>query len=63
MNEVILTPALIHAGRTGSGGWNKRQLEALGIPKLKTGWIESNSGRVVTKEQYELFLSLKGKRK
>lgn len=65
MNDVTLTPELIHAGRSEAGGWNKAQLKAIGIEWAdirQSGWIERNSGRVVTRDQYDLFLSLVGKK-
>ena len=60
---VTLTPALIHAGRSGSGGWNKRQLAAIGIDwdeLQRSGWIDRAAGRVVSRAAYARFLALKG---
>ncbi|WP_249469347.1 hypothetical protein [Escherichia coli] len=38
---VVLTKALIEAGRTGNSGYRKKQLLALGVSNPpKSGWIE-----------------------
>jgi hypothetical protein len=59
---VELTAELIHAGRSDAGGWNRRQLAAIGIAwkDLTRGWISRHTGRVVTREQYDEFLELRG---
>ena len=63
MTDVILTPELIHAGKSEAGGWNRGQLEAIGIPwseiRIK-GWMDRASGRVVTRAAYDMFLALTG---
>lgn len=59
---VVLTPALIRAGRYAKGTFNRAQLEAIGITwkdRSRKGWIQRNAGRVVTAEQYARFLELR----
>lgn len=54
---VVLTKALIEAGRTGNSGYSKKQLLALGVSyPPKSGWIERLIGTEVSDEQYERFL-------
>jgi len=54
---VVLTKALIEAGRTGNSGYSKNQLLALGVSyPPKSGWIERLIGTEVSDEQYERFL-------
>ena len=54
---VVLTKALIEAGRTGNSGYRKKQLLALGVSNPpKSGWIERLIGTEVSDEQYERFL-------
>lgn len=54
---VVLTKALIEAGRTGNSGYRKKQLLALGVSyPPKSGWIERLIGTEVSDEQYERFL-------
>jgi hypothetical protein len=54
---------MIHAGQSGaSGGWNAKQLAAIGITWADAsvrGWIARNAGRLVRVEEYERFLSLR----
>lgn len=67
MNETItLTRELIFAGQSEAGGWNRVQLEAIGITwkdKSVSGWIERNCGRTVSRDAYHLFLALIGQTK
>jgi hypothetical protein len=60
---VRLTPELVHRGKSSRGGWNKRQLAAIGIAwseLRQSGWIGRNAGRLVREGEYALFLSLAG---
>ena len=67
MNETItLTRDLIFAGQSEAGGWNRAQLEAIGITwkdMKKGGWINRHCGRTVTRKEYHLFLALTGQTK
>lgn len=63
---ITLTRDLIFAGQSEAGGWNRAQLEAIGITwkdLRRGGWIERNCGRVVGRVEYRLFLSLTGQTK
>lgn len=63
MKTVILTEAMIQAGRLPGGYWNKRQLEAIGIlwSELRdSGWIQRACGRTVSEADYATFVQLKG---
>jgi hypothetical protein len=59
---VRLTRAMIEAGATtGSGGYNRPQMEALGVPwPLRAGWKDRMAGAVVFRKNYEAFLHLRG---
>ena len=55
--QVLLTKWMIENGLSSNGGFNKKQLEILGIewPPQK-GWKTSVIGQTVTKEDYQQFL-------
>lgn len=56
---VRLTRDLLHAGKTGGGGFNRKQIEALGLryPPMK-GWLSRLIGKTITRERYERYLAL-----
>jgi hypothetical protein len=56
---VRLTRDMLHAGKTGGGGFNRRQIEALGLryPPMK-GWLSRLIGKTITRERYERYLAL-----
>lgn len=65
-DDITLTRDLIFAGQSEAGGWNRVQLEAIGITwkdKSVSGWIERNCGRTVSRDAYHLFLALIGQTK
>ena len=62
MRNIELTVNNIKAGASYKGGWSKAQLSILGVNwPLKKGWIGRIAGKIITKEQYDRFLSLKDK--
>lgn len=59
-----LTHQLIHSAGTGGIGFNFHQLRVLGIPwPPAKGWLSSLIGREIPDDQWNLVLSLKGKRR
>lgn len=59
-----LTHQIIHSAGTGGIGFNFHQLRVLGIPwPPKQGWLSSLIGREIPDDQWNLVLSLKGKRR
>lgn len=59
-NDVILTEELIRQGMKAGIGMKGAQARLLGISwPLKTGWLESSIGRLVSSEDFEAFLELK----
>ncbi len=60
-NTMILTKELIHSVKNGTGGWNKPQLELLGVkwPPPK-GWIERLAGTEIEEGKFTQILSLRG---
>ncbi len=58
MGSVVLTKALIEAGRTGSAGYTKKQLKIIGIehPPRK-GWLLNLIGTTITQEAYDKFVA------
>ncbi len=62
MPKVTVTSELIDSGRSGTGGWNMKQIQLLGISwPLTKGWKSQAIGREITKADAELFVSLRGK--
>ena len=51
-----ITREWIHQNKTPKGGFNRGQIEALGLSwPLKSGWIDKLNGRVITLEQQKRF--------
>jgi len=61
---VVLTVEMLHsAGTDGYSGWNRKQLQALGVPwPCPTGWLRKWAGKEVTMDQWRKFVALRGKR-
>jgi hypothetical protein len=66
LNVIRLTSSLIEAGKTGAGGYKKRQLLLLGVTPRSSkgfdfcaGWKKDLVGQMVTEEVYQEFLRLK----
>lgn len=40
VKTIVLTRELIHAGKSGPGGWTRQQLKCIGVEwsELKKGW-------------------------
>lgn len=56
-----ITQDLISKGGSGSGGWNKQQLDLLGVPwPPKKGWRKRVCGKHISRADAEKFLALKG---
>lgn len=61
---MIVTNELIIQGMSGNGGWNRAQLELLGIPWPPVqGWKRRAIGTVIPDADADLFLALKGKKR
>ena len=59
--QVIVTNEMIEAGKSEIGGWNRRQVEAIGIKwPLTQGWKFRIIGTTVERSKVAEFLSLKG---
>ena len=58
---VTITEELLEEGLSRKGGWNKKQLQALGVKDFlqEPGWKKRLIGAVVTEEQKNEFLRLK----
>jgi hypothetical protein len=57
----VLTKDLIKAGRSFRGGWSRRQVAVLGEDMNRKGWFDRLRGKVVSDEEYEIFLGMKDK--
>lgn len=60
---ITITPKMIHeAGTTGYSGWNRKQLQCLGVhwPPPK-GWLKGLKGAQVSAEKWNRFLALRKK--
>jgi hypothetical protein len=61
VDTVIVTEKLLLAGRTGPGGWNRLQIECLGIKwPPKKGWKSRIRGRSIPRDKAERFVALRG---
>jgi hypothetical protein len=59
-----LTSQLIHEHAADGIGWNRPQLESLGVKwPLKSGWIRELEGKEISLEQWRRFVELRGVRK
>lgn len=58
--KVLLTKQMIEEGISSKGGYNKKQLEILGVewPPQK-GWKSALIGTMISKKQYQNFLNAK----
>lgn len=56
---VVLTRAMIEAGRSRRGGFNGHQLRVFGFNGFERRWKKRLTGRLVPLSQYEAFLALK----
>ena len=55
-----ITDAFMERGLSKRGGWNRRQLAALGVAwPLRSGWRKALLGRWVFREQANQFLKLR----
>ena len=60
-DSIIITDDLIDAGRSLKGGWNARQLAALGVAwPPNRGWRRRLCGQVLPKAKVALFFSRGG---
>jgi hypothetical protein len=58
--QVLLTKWMIENGLSSNGGFNKKQLEILGVgwPPQK-GWKNELIGTMISQKQYQDFLNAK----
>jgi len=58
--KVLLTKQMIEEGLSSKGGYNKKQLEILGVewPPQK-GWKSALIGTIISQKQYQNFLNAK----
>lgn len=58
---VQVTQDLIRRGESGVGGWNRRQIELLGILwPPKHGWRRRVEGKLIPQADAEQFVALRG---
>lgn len=56
-----VTKFWIKAYQSGNGGWNKKQLAAIGVDwPPQSGWIDSVTGKLITEEKKREFEDLQG---
>lgn len=61
---VTVTMDLLRAGESGNGGWNAKQLRLLGLNwPPRQGWMALSVGLLLTQEEADEFVRLKGKTK
>lgn len=58
-----ITDEFIKQGMSGNGGWNKPQLESLGVSwPPKAGWKRRLVGKEISQEQADNFLRLRNRK-
>lgn len=58
--KVTLSREMIVKGRLPKGGWNRKQMQLLGLPwPLVEGWMDRAVGTVVSAKSYRRFLMQK----
>lgn len=64
MNTIVLTHSIIHSAATNHNGFNRPQLELLGVswPPQK-GWLSSLIGKEISAQKWQLVLQLKSVRR
>jgi len=51
-NKIVFKRQMFNELKSSRGGWNRKQLEALGVPwPLKAGWAQRLIGQTFTPEQ------------
>lgn len=62
--KTKVTKELMTQGMSAAGGWNRRQMDILGVKwPPKQGWKIRAVGKEITKEAADEFISLKGKKR
>lgn len=56
---IIITNEIIEKGKSTNGGWNKKQLEIIGVTSMKKGWKKRLIGKYISQERVAEFLKLK----
>lgn len=56
---MIFTKELLEKGKSSGGGWNNKQLSALGITDCSKGWKFRIIGKDIPEKNIALFLELK----
>lgn len=60
---MIVTPKFITLGQSFRGGWDKRQLELIGVPwPPPPGWRKAAVGREISEDAATEFLARKKRR-
>lgn len=61
---MLITKDLIERGRSDAGGWNRAQLEAIGVPwPPDRHWQRQTIGLAISQAHADKFLSLRGRTK
>ena len=61
---MILTRDLIYSVRSENGGWNKNQLQLMGVQwPLVSGWIDTINQRYIDDDKWEQVKALAGVRR
>jgi len=61
---MLITEEFIISGQSRAGGWNRAQLELIGVPwPPRPGWKWRAIGTVIPDSDADLFLELKGKKR
>lgn len=56
---MIITDEIIEKGKSINGGWNKKQLEVIGVTSMTKGWKKRIIGKHISSERVAEYLRLK----
>jgi len=59
LDKVLMTKEIFESGKSITGGWNKKQLNALGIRSWFKGWKKQIINKEFSQDQIDSFLLLK----
>lgn len=56
---MIITERFLDSGKSVRGGWNKRQMSALGVENFNKGWRRALIGKEISDDLAKQFIELK----
>jgi len=56
---MIITQQFLNLGKSVRGGWNKKQMIAIGVESFDKGWVRRLIGKEISDESAKRFMELK----